>query len=187
MKSVQEKHPGEHRYLTHGNGGRPFLVYVGKDSATVYSAPNRLDPDSCSYEEFKNSYTKLVKRFTGVEKKFIPKYPSIMMRGGKTFERTGNSVLLKVKTGYVFIGDEIYSFKTKEEIKKLYSPVGNSDVPYPLAVGKDNVYLLLDKKYVSKKDFPKGIDWENDAYGFYYDSLDGKKMDGVKSIVEARY
>lgn len=108
------------------------------------------------------------------------------MRGGHTFERTGNALLLKVKTGYVFIGHEIYSFKTKEEIKKFYSPVGNNDVPYPLAIGKENVYFLLEKRCVPKKDFPKGIDWENDAYGFFYDALDGVSMNGVKSIVGGR-
>lgn len=182
MRNVKEKHPGEHRYLTHDNGARPFLVYVGDTVVTVYQAPQTLDSRDHSYDEIKNSYTKLVKKFTGVEKKFIPKYPTINSPRKGTFERTGNSVLLKLKTGYAFIGDVVYSFKTKDEIKKFYSPVENSDVPYPVAVGTENVYFMLDKKYVPKKLFPKGIDWERDAYTLFYDGVESKDFEGVKLI-----
>ena len=45
-----------------------------------------------------------------------------------------------------------------DEIKKYYSMIGNSDVPYPVAIGEKNVYFLIESTYLSKDyfyDFPK--------------------------------
>jgi hypothetical protein len=184
MKTPKEKHPGEHRYLTHDNGGRPFLVYVGDTSVTVYQQPKNVDVEDASYDKQKDSYTKLVKKFTGVQKKFIPRYPTIKVRN-YDFISTGNSILLELKNEYVFIGHCIYSFKTKDKIQKYFSFVGNSNVPYPVAVGSENVYFMLERMYVPKSVFPPKTDWEKDAYGMFYEELsdsDMYKMNGVKQI-----
>ena len=51
--------------------------------------------------------------------------------GGYGAKFTGNSILLQItQNKYVFIGDKIFSFAPKSEIKKFVSPIGNSDVPY---------------------------------------------------------
>ena len=58
----------------------------------------------------------------------------------------GNSILLQTgKNKYVYIGDGIRSFTTKngDVIKKYYSPVGNNEVPYPYAIGDKYVYIML--------------------------------------------
>jgi hypothetical protein len=41
--------------------------------------------------------------------------------------------------------------KDGDVIDKYYSPVGNSDVPYPYAVGQKNSYFLIEKQYVENK------------------------------------
>lgn len=79
----------------------------------------------------------------------------------------GNSILICVGVGkYIFIGYEIYSFETidKEEIKEYYSPVGNSVVPYPYAIGKNYTYFMLDKVYVPNE----LLDLKEDAYPQFY-------------------
>ena len=61
-----------------------------------------------------------------------------------------------------------------------YSKVGNSDVPYPVALGEKNAYFMLGANYTwSKKRpilvvvlfhvsvFPPNTDWE-DAYMLFY-------------------
>ena len=73
---------------------------------------------------------------------------------------------------YVFIGHEIYEFKLKNDdiVEEYYSAVGNNDVPYPVILGKKNVYYMLDKKYVQRKYFPKNmqsINWESSYDKFY--------------------
>lgn len=79
----------------------------------------------------------------------------------------GNSILLEIDQGkYIYIGDTIYSFETRnnEKITKYYSPVGNSQVPYPYAVGENNTYFMLDKKSLPNS----FLDLKKDAYGQFY-------------------
>ena len=54
---------------------------------------------------------------------------------------------------FIYIGERIYSFFTKDNIKHYYSFVGNSGVSYPIAIGENNIYFMLDKQYVDKNDF----------------------------------
>lgn len=44
-----------------------------------------------------------------------------------------------------------YEFETDKVICDYISPVGNSDVPYPVAYGIDNVYFMLDREYIAKE------------------------------------
>ena len=48
---------------------------------------------------------------------------------------------------YVFIGDCIYRFSTSEPIEAFFSPLGNSDVPYPVAVSATRTYYMLDRRH----------------------------------------
>jgi hypothetical protein len=181
-KSVKEQHPGEHRYLTHDNGGRPYLVYTGETDVTVYTAPPGDYP--YGWPDDKDDYTKLVKKITNVSKKFIPRYKTV-----RDFNSTGNSILVQSGKEYVYIGENIFKFKPEkgDEILKYFSPIGNSDVPYPVAVGKTHVYIILDKVVIEKEIFPKGVDWENGAMDYYYENLSSdrrnlKTFSGYKEL-----
>lgn len=86
-------------------------------------------------------------------------------KSGKKGKFIGNSILIQTeKNKYVYIGTEIYSFKTKEDINKYYSPVGNSGVPYPYAVGKTLTYFMLDKETLPNE----LLELNKDAYGQFY-------------------
>jgi hypothetical protein len=167
-------------WFTHDNGGRPFLVIpVSNSIVDIYKAK--------SDEEFDSSiYTKLVKRYDNVEKLFVGKSlknPTTVYSGGYGKWADGNSILLRLpKNRHVFIGDHVYEFTPPEPIEKYYSSVGNSDVPYPVALSKTFAYFMLaaprrynskDKSfklhYIKRMEFPKGIDW-SDAYRYYYDT-----------------
>ena len=66
---------------------------------------------------------------------------------------------------YVFIGDNIYKFRSYAEIVKYVSPIGNNDVPYPYAIDKlGNYYLMVE--YVVFKNIPSNM--KNDPYDYYY-------------------
>jgi len=91
----------------------------------------------------------------------------------------GNSILLMMtKYDYVYIGSKIYRFKTKSEINKYYSPVGNSGVPYPHAVDKENNFYLMIEDVVIKN-MPKR--YYSDPYFYYYDYM-GKTVPTERKI-----
>ena len=133
---------------THDNGTRPFRVDIYDDIVKVYVSKNN------EYVPTKYKYKNYVKVFKGIDK--ISKIH-------------GNSILIQMKTKYVFIGDSIYEFKTNDVITKFYSSIGNSDVPYPIAVGEKNIYFMLDKVFsplsVFKEDKYKTF---HDAYTVFY-------------------
>jgi hypothetical protein len=140
------------KYYIHDNGSRPFLVECGEGKIQVFGATyDKNDYENVTYEKkvYETKYTKL---FIGTD----PKHPKFK----------GNSILVHVNgCKYVSIGAEIYEFITNgEKISKYYSPVGNSDVPYPYAIGDTNTYLLCEKVYLDNIFLPKS----EDPYDIYY-------------------
>ena len=175
------------KYLTHRNGGRPYLCYFKRDKLNnrydvlIYSRDKGVKLNDKQYEQlitpkgadkFARIYTKYVKYYSA-EKVFVG-----IDSQDRSFSR-GNTILLKLPkhkkhplklNRYVFIESEIYEFSTTDKIVKYYSMVGNADVPYPIAVGEENVYFMLDRKYIPLKYFPKKIkarDFE-EAYDLFY-------------------
>lgn len=158
-------------YKIHDNGGVPFVVGLARNEATVYSQ---------MYDEEKKKYVKekelfsvpYTRAFIGDNKLGVKGY----VQKGKY---KGNTILLHLdKNDYIFIGSEILKFKTSDSANILdyFSPVGNSDVPYPYAISETKVYLLDDKVVLPVE----MIDVKKDAYEQYYrlqnQSAQSKKM-----------
>lgn len=162
-------HKGYKTYLIHDNGGRPFAVAIKGNSVRIFKYDKEI-ADTISPRDY--MYNVLVKEYLA-GKIFIPKgYESWNVQQGKLTNDplfVGNSILVKLKDKYVYIGDYIYEFQTTDEIKYYYSPVGNSDVPYPVCIGTENIYFMLDRTYVPIHHF-KGLTKSQliDAYSFYY-------------------
>jgi hypothetical protein len=162
-------------YLIHDNGGRPFRVVIKPTAVEVY----KRDKKSKGAEESDEAeaFSVLIDTFPA-KKVFVGKSSGMCemcdhpAKQAKQFE--GNSILVQTAANkYVYIGHEIFSFELKDEVDKYYSPVGHSDVPYPLILGKENVYFLLDKQYVPRDMFPKSQVWE-DAYRPWYGTFTAK-------------
>ncbi len=157
-------------YLIHDNGGRPFRVVIKGSSVEVYKKDKGDEED--------DAYSKMIDTFPA-KKVFVGKSSGKSKSCDHTAKQAkqfdGNSIL--VQTGadkYVYIGHEVFSFELKDDVDAYYSPVGNNDVPYPLILGKEFVYFMLDKKYVPRDMFPKDQNWE-DAYGPYYGTFTPEK------------
>lgn len=169
------------KYVVHDNGGRPFLIFVDKSSVYVYTVNPKSDFDR---KLTVADYSKLLFTFKNVKKVYPGK--------DREYGYTGNTVLLELKDRYVFIGERIYEFKTEDSITKYYSTVGNSDVPYPVAVGTKYAYFMLDNVYVDIGMLPNGpkTDWA-DAYGDFYSFKNpkkiSKKMKGFKLLQKRLY
>lgn len=155
-------HKGWKTYEIHDNGGRPFLVAIkgnskGSNVVRIYKMDPKIKAE-LKWDEMAKpyQYAALIKEYHP-KKIFIGKSPKNPMTEfslgyGKKFD--GNSILLELKEKYryVYIGSEIYEFSipSDDKIIKYWSPVGNNDVPYPVAIGELNAYFMLesDKSYV---------------------------------------
>ena len=143
------------KYLIHDNGGRPFLVIISTKDVSIFKLPKGVEEDE---DTSKNDYTELVKEYKNVKKVFIgksvkPKDDTAYYAAyGKEFD--GNTILIEIKDKrYCLVAEKIVEFSTKDSIEKFESPVGNNDVPYPLAYGSQNVYVFGfdEHKYIPKE------------------------------------
>jgi hypothetical protein len=140
------------KYLIHDNGGRPFKVIVDFDKKHIKVYKFDHDEVDDNSEEHEIIYdilvyeTDFIDVFIGSSNEFF----EVSVR-----EYQGNSILVQTDgTTYTFIGDMIYSFTSIQQIDQYYSPIGNNDVPYPYAIGKTHIYIMLDKEktdYLRKK------------------------------------
>lgn len=123
-------------YYIHFNGGRPFKVSIDTNGVIkIYKQDNNFLYNIEILEV--NDYNEL---FIGYD----PNYP----------EYNGHSILIKLnKHNYIYIGFEIYKFITDDEITNYISEIGNNDVPYPYAIGQNNIYLMIERKYFDKNLF----------------------------------
>ena len=132
------------KYLIHDNGGRPFLVNINGKDVSIFKLPKDVEEDK---DTSKSDYTELVKEYKNVKKVFIgksvkPKDDSAYYAAwGKEFD--GNTILIEIQDKrYCLVAERIVEFSTKDSIEKFESPVGNNDVPYPLAYGSQYVYVF---------------------------------------------
>lgn len=141
-------------YLIHDNGGRPFRVEIQGKEVRVFK---NMD----TYEMVDGKFTtiskpeKQIKEFIA-DSIFVGKKSSKGGYDGLTPKQAeGNSLLLEVGSKYIYIGSEIYEWTPVkgDTIQAYYSDIGNSDVPYPYAVGKTHMYMLLEKVAVDKSFF----------------------------------
>jgi len=159
-------------YDIHDNGGRPFRVTCNINGIYIQKAIGETDEDEIIYGKVFKHITNFEGYWVGFD---TSPYSSLH----------GNSLLVKInKNKYMHIGDRIYLFKTKDEIIDFVSPVGNSDVPYPIAYGTQNVYFMLDDAYVpiEKLVTKPTVANAEDIYGEFHGHLDNIEKKSSISI-----
>jgi hypothetical protein len=157
------------KYYVHDNGGRPFEVVVNKNDVSIYKRDE--NDDNENYEKI--PFSILIKKIKA--KKVIIGTDKSMGKSG-----IGNSILLEMgKNKYICITDNIFEFELEngDEFVKYFSHVGNSDVPYPVLLGKNYFYSMVDKTRGSLKYFPENykIDDYELGHDFYYGTFQKKK------------
>lgn len=182
-------------YQVHDNGGRPFTVLVDEDPEGATRVRLYL---TRNHRAVKGD---IPREYTAAEYKLKPPRPSELKRTWARVERVwigrhttpcvtakeslGNSLLLRLaparKGGaahrYVHIGAVVYGFVTADPITAFESPVGNSDVPYPVALSKSEVFFLGDDlrmprdatRAAGKRDFAQ----DSPRWATIYDDLFG--------------
>jgi hypothetical protein len=93
--------------------------------------------------------------------------PQKVFIGKSSSNNDGNSILLEIAGGYIFIGSCIFSFITKGKIVSFHSNVGNSNSSYPYAIDDiGNYYLLIENVIIN---IIQEFDID-DPYDYYYRS-----------------
>jgi len=174
--NTTRKMSGKH-YDIHDNRGRPFRVYIDGNKVANYKDINK---DWNKPADF----SKLIKEVKAKEiyiGKSTGHAAGADHRPDEAKIFVGNTILLQISANkYIHIGSSIYEFEMEDKVDKYFSMVGNNDVPYPVLLGTENVYFMLedDHKYVPRDKFPENLtnaQWE-DAYTYYYgwtDPVDG--------------
>jgi len=174
-KAIINKHQYSTSYFTQWNGGCPFVVYINdyNNLVDIYKLPSDKYFGKGEFDRSKNFYVELVASYQPIQI-FIGTSPLNKMTvysgdHGPYFD--GNTILLKIsEIKYVFIGTEVYEFETDDNIKIYYSPVGNSAVPYPFAIGEKYIYFMLDYCCLSQTKNNNCIPLDTtDAYTYFYD------------------
>jgi len=155
------KKKGVKTYTMLDNGSKPFIADVFPSRIEIYRQTFKTDGGVEEYVRDKKIVDTPYKRL------FIGDNDLKESSYAKKGEYPGNSILIQTTPGkYIYAGHEIYSFETKdnEEIKTYFSPVGNSAVPYPYAIGEQNTYFMLDKQTVPNY----LLNLKEDGYGQFY-------------------
>lgn len=142
------------KYLIQGYGGeKPFKVIINNKKIDIFN--NRTDKKIISLQNFN-------KVFLGKDG-----FP-------------GHSMLIKInKKKYIFVGSDIYYFKTDEEINNFTSNLFVSDIAYAYSITDKNAYLFLEKVYFEK-------DYLN-PYRIYYEQKPKIKKLKIKMIQKGFY
>ncbi len=166
-----------HKYFLHDNGGRPFLVYdfFEQKEVKIYKPADNehvhQDQWSDKDEDNEGFYKQLVYSHKNYNKLFVGKDPN-----DDWFD--GNSILIHLKDKeYVFAGWDVYQFTAPSEIKRYVSWVAISDVPEPVAIGKNFIIMMTEKsitkgKFLGKSDSDV-IEWIKNEY---------EKSDSLKNV-----
>ena len=167
------------------NGGIPYEVYVvSRSEVRVYpmSYPDKY-PVPPDWKAKKG--TPIV--FRGV-KQILPGIENSCELGWSSgrCNHHGNSMLLRVgSTTYVYIGDHIMLFDAGDKIKEYYSPIGNSSVPYPYAIGAEYSYSLAYETRIKSSLLrkPLGLYRDPDETPLANNNRSNRKTQAIQSIV----
>jgi hypothetical protein len=183
---------GKH-YDIHDNFGRPFRVVVSNDGASKKVA---IYKDTNKDFNKPQDYSKLIKELT-VKEVYIGKSTGNARgadhRPDQAHIFVGNSILLHVSGNkYIHIGSSIYEFEMEDKVDQYFSMVGRNDVPYPVLLGTENVYFMLegDHCYLPRDMLPADLtkaQWE-DGYTYFYgwtNPVDGQQRTDAERKKEA--
>lgn len=185
-------------YFTHMNHDRPYLVTVQNKTVHIYRRPDNYDIYKNTID--KTDYSILVHTFNNVSNIYIGKSIKGDHYTGKSNSSKGNSILLHLQNKtYAFIGNKIFTFslESDDSFEQFFSSIGPNNIPYPILLGKKNIYFMMKYKsfnYISREyfiDFPKKYSYALHSYEILYGQGDHpnakkhiKKINQLKLIHE---
>ncbi len=157
FESLPKEKPFE--TLIHDNGGRPFYIKVENGLLTISKNPYQND-----YKWYENTENPQDYKLPPPLPYLYYYYDAVITtmeieKYWSGFDNIkgyhGNSFLAKISGDkYLYAGMNIYTFTANDEIKHFAAGMGNNDVPYPVAYGTKNIYVLFDNAFIKIEDIP---------------------------------
>ena len=71
---------------------------------------------------------------------------------------------------YVYVGENLYTFSTSEEITNFVASIGNNDVPYTCGLTKSSIYMFSDRSILSNN-FGRfdGVYWHSQLIDYEFE------------------
>ena len=132
---------GLRSFKTVAGYGRTLHVSLSEEHPVIYVAYSfSSSPDA---KRLLTTMSNYVKRWVGIRDS----------RSLTNEIEEGNSILVNVRPlHYVYVGREVYTFKTKDEIVQYVSPEGGAKIPFSIAFTPTMVYFLHERRMVSVAD-----------------------------------
>ena len=140
-------------FETLDNGGTPFVVRIRDGNVYVYK--NILITEHRNPRWGEKIGEELVYSITNPLRVFIGSDPPhLYYNKSNSPKHIGNSILINSRNNeYIYIGESVKSFVTNEAIIQYKSPVGNSAVPYPFAIGPTYTYCVIEEKMIPNSSY----------------------------------
>ena len=153
--------------LTHNRFSTSLvLIFNGLNKAQIYKMPYR---DSPNYEieiVLSFDYLNLFK-------------PNEHLQDHHTRKPNDEIFLFEIEDKkYIFVGEKVISFETNDIIVKYSLHLGFDDIKFPYAYGEENIYLMLDRKYLPIQEYKTSTEKKND-YRFLYKKDDELEGDNI--------
>ena len=67
--------------------------------------------------------------------------------------KDGNFLFEVADKKYIHVREKLFSFETTDEVVDYFIEHGNNDGKYPFAYGKENIYFMLEQKYIPVQEY----------------------------------
>ena len=138
------------------------LVFIDLKKAQVYKMPYRESPHQ--------------------EIEILMSFDYLRVFGPDENIKDGNFLFEIEDKKYIHVGENVLKFETNDGIVKFSSEHGHNDVKYPLAYGKENIFLIRHKKYIPIQEYENST--MKNEYQYLYKKYDELKGDDDEGIVE---
>ena len=159
---VDFKTPGlnnpEYYVLTH-NRFNTYMVLIFTDlkKPQIYKIP------------YRNSHHQQIE--------IVTKFDYQHVFGPDENNKVGNFLFEIENKNNVHVGENFFKFETNDEVVKYSSEHGHNDVKYPFAYDKENIYFMLDRKYLSIQEYENST--MKNGYQYLYKKDDELKGDNI--------
>ena len=144
--------------LTH-NRFNTYLVLIFTDlkKAQIYKIPYRNSPHQ--------------------EIEIVMSFDYLHVFGPDENNKDGNFLFEIEHKKYIHVGDKIINFETDDEIGGYTVEHGCNDVKYPFAYGKENIYFMLEQKYIPLQEYENST--MKNEYQYMYKKDEELKGDNI--------
>ena len=85
----------------------------------------------------------------------------------------------------IYVGEKLITFETNDRTVKNSIEIGFNDIKLPYAYGEENLYFMLNQKYISIQEYENST--EKNSYQYLYEKDDELKGDNITDENEGKF